>query len=454
MFKNVKHIHCIGIGGIGVSAQAELLLKQGYRVSGSDLVENANTRRLEKLGAKIFIGHYSGNLAGADLVIYTSAAKAENPEYEAAKKQGIPLLPRGDCLARLMEEKKAIAVAGSHGKTTTTSILAEIFLKAALDPTIASGGILTVFNSPAHFGRGDYFIAEGDESDASFLFIHPFYAIVTSIDPDHLENYGDSFSQLKQTFITFLNKIPAEGCAVLCADDPNVKALIPYLTCPYITYGFDPAADFVIEQFKQTDWPSEFVIKHNDQKDQITFNLPGRHNAQNAAGAFALAQKVGIDIETCQAALKQFKGVARRFQYHGEIKNTKVKLIEDYGHHPKEILETIKAVRELWPQKKIQMIFQPHRYTRTKALFDDFVSVLQHVDGLYLIDIYEASEPPNGMHSEMLKDAIEKQGFLKAKYIADYSQLPQQLIPQLQKEDVLILQGAGDVGALRKQFLA
>jgi len=453
MLKNVKKVHCIGIGGIGVSAQAEILLKRGYVVTGSDIVENSNTRRLEKLGAKIFIGHYAGVIDGADVVVHTSAVNNENPEYKAAKERGIPLLQRGDCLARLMSDKKAVAIVGSHGKTTTTSILAEIFLKAKLDPTISSGGILTVLNSPAHFGRGDYFIAEGDESDASFLYIDPFYAIVTNVDPDHLENYGDKFENLKETFIKFLNKIPAEGCAVLCIDDANVEALIPQLTCPYITYGFNPKADFCIQDFRQTDWPSEFVIKHSDQKDKITFDLPGKHNAQNAAAAFALAQKVGVDIKICQEALKHFKGVARRFQCHGDVKNTAVKLLEDYGHHPKEILETINAIRALWPEKKIQMVFQPHRYTRTKALFGDFVKVLQNVDGLYLIDIYEASEKPNGMTTAMLKDALLEQGFAKAEYISDRKQLSRKLIPLLSKNDVLVLQGAGDIGALRKDFL-
>lgn len=452
MFETVKHIHCIGIGGIGVSAIAEILIKQGYIVSGSDLSENNNTQRLAEMGVKIFLGHEAKNIGDADLIVYSSAVSQDNPEFAEAQRKKLPLLKRGEWLAQLMKNKKVIAITGSHGKTTTTSILAEAFLKAELDPTIASGGVLAVLNSPARFGKGDYFIAEGDESDGSFLYIDPLFAIVTSMDPDHLENYHDSFVELQNTFIQFLNKIPREGCAVLFADDPNVAEILPKLNCKYVTYGFSEAADYRITQFDQMEWATQITFKHAGKIQKISFNLPGKHNALNALAAWIVSSLAGVKQEPLQEALNHFHGVARRFQYHGQIKNIDVRLLEDYGHHPKEIYETIKAVRELWPNKKIQMIFQPHRYTRTKALFDDFVSVLQQVDKLYLIDIYEASEKPNGMTTKILADAINKAGFAQAEYIADRTNLASKLNVELNSNDVLVLQGAGDVGYMRKLF--
>lgn len=452
MFETVKQIHFLGVGGIGVSALAEIFLKKGYVVSGSDLSENVNTQRLAKLGAKIFMGHDAVHLGGADLVVYSSAVSSDNPEFIEAKRRNLPLLKRGDCLAQLMENKKVIAITGSHGKTTTTSILAEIFLKTELDPTIASGGVLAVLNSPARFGKGDYFIAEGDESDGSFLYINPLFAIVTSMDADHLENYHDSFSELQNTFIQFLNKIPRQGCAVLFADDPHVTEILPKLQCAYVTYGFSEKADYRITQFEQGEWATKIAVTHKNSTYSLRFNLPGKHNALNALAAWIVANLAGVKQEIIQEALDYFHGVARRFQYHGQIKNIDVNLLEDYGHHPKEILETIKAVRELWPNKKIQMIFQPHRYTRTKALFNEFVAVLQQVDKLYLIDIYEASEKPNGMTTKILADAINKAGFLQAEYVADRASLAPKLNAELNANDVLVLQGAGDVGYMRKLF--
>lgn len=452
MFETVKHIHCIGVGGIGVSAIAEILLKQGYTVSGSDLSENNNTQRLAELGAQIFLGHDANHLGDADLIVYSSAVSEDNPEFVEARRRNLPLLKRGEWLAKLMKNKKVIAITGSHGKTTTTSILAETFLKAELDPTIASGGVLAILDSPARFGRGDYFIAEGDESDGSFLYIDPLFAIVTSMDPDHLENYHDSFVELQNTFIQFLNKIPKQGCAILFADDENVREILPKLQCNYVTYGFSEKADYRITRFTQMDWSTQFSVQHKNESYQISFNLPGKHNALNALAAWIVAHLAKVKHELIQEALNHFHGVARRFQYHGQINDIQVKLLEDYGHHPKEISETIKAVRELWPNKKIQMIFQPHRYTRTKALFDDFVKVLQQVDKLYLIDIYEASEKPNGMTTKILADAINKAGFTQAEYVADRTILPKKLHAELNSSDVLVLQGAGDIGYMRKLF--
>lgn len=449
-----KHVHCIGIGGIGVSALAELLFLKGFSVSGSDLKDNAQTRHLAQVGVPVDKQHDAANIADADCVIYSSAVSKDNPEYIAASAKGLPLLSRGQALAELINSDKVISIAGTHGKTTTTALTAHVLTQAGFDPSYAIGGVINGQSSPAHVGQGDphYFVAEADESDASFLYLQPLYAVVTNIDADHLEAYGGDFKQLKRSFLDHLAKVPAEGAAIICIDDPVVAELLPQISCRVITYGFSAQADVRAVDYQQQGLLSCFKLVIGDQTPlAVSLSLSGRHNVQNALAAIALANEVGAPINKVSESLAHFSGVQRRFQLHGNMKlvSGEAIVIEDYGHHPEEIRVTIDAARSAYPDRRVVIVFQPHRYTRTRDLYQDFVTVLGEADQLFLLDIYAASEEPiDGINSEQLANDIFVKSARLPTHVTDLRNLPRMLHQQLQGTDMLILQGAGSVGSI------
>lgn len=460
--RRVKRLHFIGIGGAGMCGIAEVLLNQGYAVSGSDVAGSPTTARLEKLGATVFIGHQASHIAGADVVVVSSAIFPANPELVAAKEQHIPILARAQMLAELMRTRYGIAVAGSHGKTTVTSLIAHIFTQAGQDPTFVIGGRLNSANSHAKLGESHYFIAEADESDASFLHLFPTIAVVTNISADHLGTYGGDFNQLKKTFVRFTQNLPFYGLAVLCIDNAAVCEVRDQVSCPYITYGFDPSAHVRAEKYKQVGPSSEFIVHYNLPTSgksgafPINIPLPGRHNAENVLAAAAVALEEGLAPEAIQKALANFSGVARRFHVDQCVldKEKTVTLIDDYGHHPHEILSTIQAVREGWPDTRLVMLFQPHRYTRTRDCFDEFVQVLSQVDVLLMLPVYPASEAPiAGAHTQDLCRSIRQRGDVDPIYV-EHSEALAQVEKYLQKGDVFIAQGAGSVGLLAEEFRA
>jgi len=405
------HIHFIGIGGIGMSGIAEVLLNQGHVISGSDMADSQVIRRLKELGAKIDCGHHEDQISGASIVVTSSAIKSDNPEVLAAADKGIPLVPRAKMLAALMDSHRSIAVTGTHGKTTATSLVASIFAAAGKDPTFVIGGMLKSIGSNARLGKSKYFIAEADESDASFMLLHPQHIIVTNIDTDHLSAYEGDFSVLQDAFVKFIQNVPEKGRKILCVDDPGISDILDRINCSYIGYGFDDHADLQASNYVQRGLKSFFTIydKRYDHRWDVELNLPGKHNVLNALSAIAIGLELGIEPNVMSNALKNFGGVERRFQVLGEIPVTKgnVLVVEDYGHHPHEIAVTLDAARNVWPDKRIVMAYQPHRYSRTSELFDQFVDVLKHVDQLVLTDIYPAGEQPiPGISGEILFKAI------------------------------------------------
>lgn len=454
-----QHFHCIGIGGIGVSALAELLLAAGHEVSGSDISDSANTQRLQALGIPVMIGHRAENIVGADHIIYSSAIHGSNPEFVAAQQQKCSLVSRGRALADFVNTHyDGIAIAGTHGKTTTTSLVAHLLSVAGLDPSYAIGGILNNKNSPVQLGSGRHFVAEVDESDASFLYMHPRYAIVTNIDADHLETYDGHFAKLKASFLQFLNGVSPEGIAYLCADDAVVQELLPQVTCPVLTYGFDASAMVRATEYCQRGLISEFNLSMPGEAHPIPMqlNFPGQHNVQNALAAIALARQLGVSIEDIRTGLATFPGVGRRFHGHGSMRLAAgtATLIEDYGHHPREIKATLDAARRVWPQQRIVLVFQPHRYSRTRDLYAEFVDVLSQVDQLFLLDVYGAGEQPlPGVSSLTLLHDIAANARTAPVYVADLTELPSVLHHQLIDHDVVILQGAGNVGSAAKQLM-
>tara|TARA_B110000263_G_scaffold46640_1_gene38730 strand:- start:162 stop:1553 length:1392 start_codon:yes stop_codon:yes gene_type:complete len=391
---SLSKIFFVGIGGSGMSGIAEVLLNLDYEVSGSDISDSEIIDRLKLMGAKIFIGHKASNLEQAEMIVVSSAIDSKNPELIEAKLRGIPVLARAEMLSSLMNMKRGIAIAGTHGKTTTTSLVASIFTEANLDPTFINGGIINSFASNAKLGKGDYLVAEADESDRSFLMLQPSLAIITNIEEDHLINYENDFENLRQAFLDFVKKLPFDGLLISCGDDPEIRKLLPKFSRPNVTYGFDEINDYVISNYEPDEFRSNFLLSYEGQVIQIDFNMLGRHNALNACAACALAIEEGIDIPTIQDALKNFMGINRRMQVLGSIniKGSNSMLIDDYGHHPSEIRSTIDSIRESYPKKKLTMVFQPHRYSRTKDLFEEFIEVLQLVDHLILLDIYPAGE--------------------------------------------------------------
>jgi UDP-N-acetylmuramate--alanine ligase len=455
-----KHIHFIGIGGVGMGPIADILCHQGHKISGSDPSENAMVERLRGFGVKIFHEHKAENIVGAELIVTSTAIPANNPEVLAAKAANIPVIPRAQMLAALMTDKDGIAIAGTHGKTTTTSLLACILTEGNLDPTYVIGGLLQSAGANSNIGKSRLFIAEADESDASFLFLHPKIAIVTNIDADHMETYNGDFDQLCATFIRFLHQLPKDGLAVLCIDDPVVRQLIPQIERPILTYGFSKDADVQIHDFRPVGFHSQFKLTHSKDRHQIsiTLNSPGEHNVLNAAAACAIAFTLGVTDAAIQDALRKFAGVGRRMQVYGELetRHGKALLVDDYGHHPREIAATWKAAHQAWPSQRLVVAYQPHRYTRTRDLFDDFVMVLSDPDvQLILLDVYPAGELPiKGFDGPALFKALKPKCKNPPVFVSDISKLPATLKELLQEGDILLMQGAGSIGRVAPQLKA
>ncbi|EIW88969.1 UDP-N-acetylmuramate--L-alanine ligase [Alishewanella agri BL06] len=456
--RRVERIHFVGIGGAGMGGIAEVLLNEGYKVSGSDIASGAVTERLAGLGAEIFIGHSAANIQGASVVVVSSAIKADNPEVSSARELRIPVVRRAEMLGELMRFRHGIAIAGTHGKTTTTSLMASVFAEAGADPTFVIGGLLNSAGSNARLGAGRYLIAEADESDASFLHLQPMATVITNIEADHMDTYQGDFEKLKATYLEFLHNLPFYGLAVVCLDDPVLRQLIPCIGRTVLTYGFSEDADYQISDFSQSGTVSQFVITDPaGNQREISLNLPGRHNALNATAVFALAQDEGIAEQAILAALSKFEGIGRRFQQYGEFDTGrgKVLLLDDYGHHPTEVAATVAAVRSAWPERRLVMCYQPHRYTRTRDLYDDFARVLSEVDTLLLLEVYAAGEAPiPGADSRSLARSIRARGQLEPIYVAQPADLAASLAEVLQDGDVVLTQGAGNIGALVKQLAA
>ena len=454
--RRIKRIHFVGIGGSGMCGIAEVLLNQGYQVTGSDLSESPNTRRLSSLGAEIYMGHSEDNLNQVDVVVTSSAVTEENPEVIAARDKRIPLVPRAEMLAELMRFRHGIAVAGTHGKTTTTSLIASVFAEGELDPTFVIGGRLNSAGTNAQLGASRYLVAEADESDASFLHLQPMVAIVTNIDFDHMATYEGDFSKLKKTFIDFLHNLPFYGVAILCVDDPVVREIIPNVSRPMITYGLSDDADYYADQICQEGARTNFLV-HGPKIDAlpISLNMPGRHNVLNALATIALAIDEGISTQSIQQAFQKFAGVGRRFESYGEIPiaNGEVMFVDDYGHHPREVDATIKAIRSGWPDRRLVMVYQPHRYTRTRDLYEDFVQVLSEVDVLLLMEVYPAGEAPiPGADGRNLCRSIRQRGNVDPIFV-ERPELLEELVGQtLQDDDILLTQGAGNIGAIAQEF--
>lgn len=451
---HIKHVHFVGIGGVGMAGIAEVLIRQGYTVSGSDLNENSLTQWLKVMGAEIYHGHDAKNIENADVIVRSSAVDWSNPEFEAARNARVPIVPRAEMLGELMRFRYGIAVSGTHGKTTTTSLVTSILAEAGLDPTFVIGGRLNSVGSNARLGRGQYLIAEADESDASFLFLKPMISIVTNVDEDHMVTYENDFERLKETFVKFLHHLPFYGLAVLCVDDPVVRELMPKISRPVLTYGFSEDADFHVENYVQSGIQTKFVVKRPKGQSPlpVTLNLPGRHNVSNALAAIAVASELKVQDSAITEALSHFAGIGRRFQMYGDIAlpdGGKFTLIDDYGHHPREIDATIEAARESWSDKRLVMVYQPHRYTRTHDLFDDFCKVLQKTDLLLMLDVYSAGEKPiPGADAKALAAAIAKAGGPKPVLVEEHARLPEYLARELKDGDIVLMQGAGNIGSL------
>jgi len=451
--RRIRRIHFIGIGGAGMSGIAEVLANQGYVISGSDLKESSVTERLEKMGVKVYIGHHADQVQNVDVVVTSTAVSDGNPEIVHAKEQRIPIVRRAEMLAELMRYRHGIAIAGTHGKTTTTSLIASIFAAADRDPTFVIGGLLNSAGSNAKLGASRYLIAEADESDASFLHLQPVIAVVTNIDADHMDTYEGDFSKLKQTFENFLHNLPFYGLAVLCIDDPVVAELTESVARPILTYGLSDKCDFQAIDIKHDGMRSRFKVKRpNVNKDlEIFLNMPGVHNVLNATAAIAVATDEGIEDEAIQSGLAQFLGVGRRFQVYGEfpIGKGEAMLVDDYGHHPREVAAIVNAVRTSWPQRRLFMIFQPHRYTRTRDLFEDFVEVLSQVDVLVMLEVYSAGETPiAGADSRHLCRSIRNRGQVDPIFVEGIDGVPEIVKDLVQAGDIVITQGAGNVNAL------
>lgn len=455
----IRHIHFVGIGGAGMGGIAEVLLTQGYKISGSDLGENAVVKRLQSLGAHIIKGHKAENLKGADVVVRSTAVPDDNVELIAARQARIPVVPRALMLAELMRFRYGIAVAGTHGKTTTTSLIASVLAEGGLDPTFVIGGLLNSAGTNARLGASRYLVAEADESDASFLYLQPMMAVVTNIDADHMATYQGDFAKLQQTFVDFLHHLPFYGLAVLCIDDPIVRKIMPEISRPTVTYGFAEDADVRAINYRQQGPVSHFTVvrANGGVKFDVTLNLAGQHNVLNALAVIAVATELGIADQTIGTALAQFSGVGRRLQIYGEMNtgNGRVLLIDDYGHHPREIAATLQAIRAAWPERRLVMAYQPHRYTRTRDLFEDFARVLSEVDALLLLDVYSAGETAiAGADGRSLCRNIRQRGRIDPIFVEASPGLPAALQAVLQDDDILLTQGAGDIGNVAPRLAA
>ena len=454
--RRIKRIHFVGIGGSGMCGIAEVLLNLGYGVTGSDLKGSAITHRLESLGAKVFIGHAESNVQGADVVVSSSAVRESNPEIIGARAARIPVVRRAEMLAELMRYRHGIAVAGTHGKTTTTTMIATIFAEAGLDPTFVIGGLVNSAGSNARLGESRFLIAEADESDASFLHLQPLISVVTNIEADHMDTYGGDFSVLKKTFVEFLHNLPFYGVSVLCIDDPVIRELIPSIGRTVLTYGFSEDADFRIAEWQPAGMHSRFtVVRKNAAPLAIELHIPGKHNVLNATAAIAVATDENIDDKAIVAGLERYQGVGRRFQQYGEIalKQGSVLLVDDYGHHPTEVAATISGVRQAWPDKRLVMVYQPHRYTRTRDLYEDFAAVLSTVDVLLLLDVYAAGEDPiPGADGRSLCRSIRARGQIDPIFVERPDQVADALRSVAQDGDIVLTQGAGNIGAIAAEL--
>jgi len=450
--RRVRRIHLLGIGGSGMAGIAEVLLNLGYQVSGSDLKDSAATRRLTGLGARIELGHDPARVAGADVVVVSTAVKADNPELRAAREARIPVVRRAEMLAELMRFRYGIAVAGTHGKTTTTSLIASVLAEGGLDPTYVIGGRLKSAGANARLGTGNYLVAEADESDASFLHLSPLLAVVTNVDADHLETYGGDFEKLKRTFLEFLQRLPFYGLVIACVDDVQLRTLLPEIGRQAVTYGFDESADLRASQVQAEHHGTRFRVQFPDgTNEDFQLNLPGRHNVGNALAAIAVARELGVSMAAVKTALAQFEGVGRRCESHGDlqVRGGRVSVVDDYGHHPRELAATFEAMRAAYPQRRLVVAFQPHRYTRTRDLFDDFCAVLSQADVLLLTEVYAAGEIPIAdADSRALARGIRARNTVEPVLVSTVAELPTALAAILQDGDVLLGLGAGDIGTL------
>ncbi|MFC3108634.1 UDP-N-acetylmuramate--L-alanine ligase [Undibacterium arcticum] len=463
MKHKVKNIHFVGIGGSGMSGIAEVLINLGYTVSGSDLGSNAATQRLASLGAKVTLGHAPENIDKADAIVTSTAVNQDNPEVIAGREKHIPIVPRALMLAELMRLKRGIAIAGTHGKTTTTSLVASILAQGGFDPTFVIGGRLNSAGANAKLGTGDFIVAEADESDASFLNLYPVIEVITNIDADHMETYGHDFAKLKQAFVEFTQRLPFYGRAMLCIDDPNVREIIPMISKPITTYGFHEDADVRAVDARAVGGHMQFtVIQDGYAPMSVSLNQPGMHNVQNACAAIAIAREVGVADSATQQALTEFNGVGRRFTRHGELSLTDADgkprgsfaLVDDYGHHPVETAATLAAARGAYPGRRLVLAFQPHRYTRTRDLFEDFVKVLSMTDALLLAEVYAAGESPIvAADGRTLAHALRVVGKVEPVFVEDIGDMPATIASLVRDGDVVITMGAGSISAVPAKLM-
>ena len=457
----IKHIHFVGVGGVGMSGIAEILLNLGYTISGSDLADSATLQRLSGLGIQTHVGHDAAHVAGADAVVTSTAVQADNPEVLSSREKHIPVVPRALMLAELMRLKTGIAIAGTHGKTTTTSLVASVLAEAGLDPTFVIGGRLNSAGANARLGKGDHIVVEADESDASFLNLSPVMAVVTNIDADHMETYGHDFGRLKQAFVDFLHRMPFYGTAILCTDDPAVRDIVPQVTCPITSYGFEEGAEVRAVDVRAVDGQMHFTVQRRNgvvlPDLDVVLNLPGRHNVLNALSAIAVAVELNIEDAAVQSALENFKGVGRRFQRYGEVPSRDggtFTLVDDYGHHPVEMAATLAAARGAFPGRRLVLAFQPHRYTRTRDCFEDFIKVIAQAAAVLLAEVYAAGEAPIvAADGRTLARALRLAGRIEPVFVDDIADMPQAIVDNATDGDVVLCMGAGSIGAVAAKVL-
>ena len=457
----IRHIHFVGIGGAGMSGIAEVLLNQGYRISGSDLGESAATRRLAALGAQVHAGHDAKHIEGADAIVTATAVKADNPEVLAARAKLIPVVPRAVMLAELMRLQKGVAIAGTHGKTTTTSLVASVLAEAGMDPTFVIGGRLNSAGANAALGSGEYIVVEADESDASFLNLLPMIAVITNIDADHMDTYGHDFGRLKAAFVEFLHKMPFYGAAVVCVDDPAVREILPQIARPITSYGMSEDAQVRALNVRAVGAQMHFTVQRRNGVQlpdlDVVLNLPGRHNVLNALAAIGIAVELNVPDDAVQRALAGFKGVGRRFQRYGEATlpgGGQITVVDDYGHHPVEMAATLAAARGAFPGRRLVLAFQPHRYTRTRDCFEDFVKVIGQADAVLLAEVYAAGEAPIvAADGRSLARALRVAGKVEPVFVDDIAAMPQAVLDNGRDGDVVLCMGAGTIGAVAGQII-
>ncbi len=454
----VRHVHFVGIGGAGMSGIAEVMHNLGYDVSGSDMKDSATTRHLRELGVRVDIGHSAGQVNGSDVLVVSGAVAEDNSEVLAARNKRIPIIPRAEMLAELMRFRHGIAVAGTHGKTTTTSLIASLLAEGGMDPTYVVGGRLISTDSHARLGTGRYLVAEADESDASFLHLQPVISVVTNIDADHLETYAGDIHGLQAVFLEFLHHLPFYGLAVVCVDDPGVKQILAKISKPLVTYALDEEADFVAHGLEASALQMRFSVARGGDRQwlRVTLNLPGRHNVRNALAAIAVATELGVAREKITDALRQFQGIRRRCEVLGTLSldGKQVTVVDDYGHHPTEIAATLDAIRAGWPERRVVAIFQPHRYTRTRDLFDEFCRELSRFDALLILDVYPAGEQPiAGADSSALCRALVQHGQIAPIFLRQRGDVEAALPGVMNSGDILLVLGAGDIGTLGHELL-